>query len=49
MVEPELEEGHALLSMKRAVKDKGWDELQRVFDNKETIEVSHMMQTVVAY
>lgn len=39
VVEPELEEGHALLSMKRAVKDKGWDELQRVFDDKETIEV----------
>ena len=39
VVEPELEEGHALLSMKRAAKDKGWDELQRVFDEKETIEV----------
>jgi small subunit ribosomal protein S1 len=39
VVDPELDEGHALLSMKRAVKDKGWDELQRVFDDKETIEV----------
>lgn len=39
VVDPEMDEGHALLSMKRAVKDKGWDELQRVFEAKETIEV----------
>jgi small subunit ribosomal protein S1 len=40
VVEPELEEGHALLSMKRASKDKGWDELQRVFESGEVVEVS---------
>ncbi len=39
VVDPELDEGHALLSMKRAAKDKGWDELQRVFEDKETLEV----------
>ena len=39
VVDPELEEGYALLSMKRAVKDRGWDELQRVFDDQETMEV----------
>lgn len=39
VVDPEMEEGHALLSMKRAAKDKGWDELQTVFDNKETLQV----------
>ncbi|MDO8265470.1 MAG: S1 RNA-binding domain-containing protein [Candidatus Saccharibacteria bacterium] len=39
VVDPEMDEGHALLSMKRAVKDKGWDELQRVFESKETIDV----------
>src|SRR3989338_2039020 len=33
VVEPELEEGYALLSMKRAAKDRGWDELQRIFEN----------------
>ena len=32
VVDPEMDEGYALLSMKRAVKDRGWDELQRVFD-----------------
>lgn len=40
VIEPELEEGHALLSMKRASKDKGWDELQRIFEAGEIIEIS---------
>jgi len=40
VVDPELEEGHALLSMKRAVKDRGWDELQRIFDANEIVEVT---------
>jgi len=39
VVDPELDEGYALLSMKRAVKDKGWGELQRIFDEQEIIEV----------
>lgn len=39
VVDPEMEEGHALLSMKRAAKDKGWDELQTIFENKETLQV----------
>ena len=39
VVDPEMDEGYALLSMKRAAKDKGWDELERVFESKETIEV----------
>ena len=40
VVEPELDEGYALLSMKRAAKDRGWDELQRLFEEEEIIEVS---------
>lgn len=40
VVDPELDEGHALLSMRRAAKDRGWDELQKVFDNQEIIEIS---------
>ncbi|MDB5169539.1 MAG: rpfA [Candidatus Saccharibacteria bacterium] len=39
VIDPEMDEGHALLSMKRAVKDRGWDELQRIFDAGEIIEV----------
>jgi small subunit ribosomal protein S1 len=39
VVDPELDEGYALLSMKRAVKDRGWGELQRVFESQEIVEV----------
>ena len=39
VVDPELDEGYALLSMKRAVKDRGWGELQRVFEDQEIVEV----------
>jgi len=40
VVDPELDEGFALLSMRRAAKDRGWDELQRVFDAQEIIEIT---------
>lgn len=40
VVDPEMDEGYALLSVKRAVKDRGWDELQRFFDEQEIIEVT---------
>lgn len=39
VVDPELDEGYALLSMRRAVKDRGWDELQHLFDTQEIVEV----------
>lgn len=39
IVEPETDEGHAILSMRRAAKDKGWDELQRLLDAGEIIEI----------
>lgn len=38
VIDPEMEEGYALLSMKRAVKDRGWDELQTVFSEQKTVE-----------
>lgn len=40
VLDPEMEEGYALLSMRRAAKDRGWDELQRMFDGQEIVEVS---------
>ena len=40
VVDPEMDEGYALLSMKRAVKDRGWDELQQQFDNQEIIDIT---------
>src|SRR5665213_1441430 len=39
VVDPELDEGHMLLSMRRAVKDRGWDELQHLQETKEVVEV----------
>jgi small subunit ribosomal protein S1 len=39
VIDPEMDEGHALLSMKRAVKDRGWDELQRVHEANDIVEV----------
>ena len=39
VIDPEMDEGYALLSMRRAAKDRGWDELQRVFEAGEIIEV----------
>ena len=39
VVDPEIEEGHMLLSMRRVVKDRGWDELQRLNEDKEVIEI----------
>jgi small subunit ribosomal protein S1 len=40
VIDPELDEGHALLSMKRAAKDRGWDEVQRIHEANEVIEIS---------
>lgn len=40
VVDPELDEGYALLSMRRAAKDRGWDELQRAFENQEIIDIT---------
>ena len=40
VVDPEMDEGYALLSMRRAAKDRGWDELQRLFDSQEIVEIT---------
>lgn len=40
VVDPEMDEGYALLSMRRAVKDRGWDDLQKLFDDQEIIDIS---------
>ncbi len=40
VVDPEMDEGYALLSMRRAAKDRGWDELQQLFESKEIVEVT---------
>lgn len=40
VVDPEMDEGYALLSLRKAAKDRGWDEIKRIFDEGETIEIS---------
>ncbi|PLS81985.1 30S ribosomal protein S1 [Candidatus Saccharibacteria bacterium] len=40
VVEPELEDGFALLSLRKAAKDRGWDEVTRLFEVGETIDVT---------
>ena len=40
VVDPEIEDGHALLSLRKAAKDRGWDELQRIADDNEIIDVA---------
>jgi small subunit ribosomal protein S1 len=40
VIDPEMEEGYALLSMRRAAKDRGWDELQRIFEAQEVVTIS---------
>ncbi len=39
VIDPELDEGYSLLSMRRAVKDRGWEELERVFAEQEIVEI----------
>lgn len=39
VLEPELDEGYVLLSMRRAAKDRGWDELKRLQEAQEIIDV----------
>lgn len=41
VIDPEIDEGgYALLSMRRAAKDRGWDELARLFEAQEIVEVT---------
>lgn len=40
VVEQELDSGYSLLSLRKAAKDRGWDEVQRIVDDGETIEVT---------
>ena len=40
VVEAEMKDGYVLLSLRKAVKDKGWDEITAKLDNAETVEVT---------
>jgi len=40
VIETEMEDGYALLSLRKAAKDRGWDEIARIVESEETIEVT---------
>lgn len=40
VVDAEMDNGYALLSLRKAAKDRGWDEVQRIVEAGETIEVT---------
>ena len=40
VIEAEMDDGYVLLSLRKAVKDKGWDEIQAKLDNAETVEIT---------
>ena len=40
VVEAEMKDGYVLLSLRKAVKDKGWDEITAKLDSAETVEVT---------
>lgn len=38
VIETEMEDGYSLLSLRKAAKDRGWDEVKRIIDSEETVE-----------
>lgn len=40
VIESEMKDGYVLLSLRKAVKDKGWDEIQTKLDAGEIVEVT---------
>lgn len=40
VVDAEMENGYSLLSLRKAAKDRGWDEVTRIIEAGETIEVT---------
>ncbi len=40
VVDAELDNGYALLSLRKAAKDRGWDEVQRIVEASEVVEVA---------
>ncbi|MBR3353718.1 S1 RNA-binding domain-containing protein [Candidatus Saccharibacteria bacterium] len=40
VIEAEMDDGYVLLSLRKAVKDKGWDEILSKLENNETIDVT---------
>ena len=39
VMDEELEDGRVLLSLRKAVKDRGWEEVSKIMENEEIVEV----------
>ncbi len=39
VIDTETDDGFAIVSLKKAAKDRGWDDLEKIFNDKETLEV----------
>lgn len=39
VIDAEMDDGYVLLSLRKAVKDKGWDEIQSKMEDEEVVEV----------
>lgn len=39
VIDPEMKDGYILLSLRKAAKDKGWDEIQSKLDENEIVEI----------
>lgn len=39
VIDPETKDGHALLSLRRAVKDKGWEEVEKMFTEGKVVDI----------
>lgn len=40
IIETEMEDGYSLLSLRKAAKDRGWDEIARVVESEDSIDVT---------
>lgn len=40
IIETEMDDGYSLLSLRKAAKDRGWDEIARVVESEDIIEVT---------
>ncbi len=40
VIETEMEDGYSLLSLRKAAKDRGWDEIARIIESEEVVDVT---------
>ena len=40
VIRPETKQGHALLSLRRVMKDRSWEEIQKIYENNQIVSVT---------